>query len=311
MATNSSSRGSTELLLPKKWNSDRETSPERTVVWTEPKSSSSKTEKRVPVIYYLSRNGQFEHPHFIQVPLSSPEGLYLKDVINRLNVLRGEGMASMFSWSSKRSYKNGYVWHDLSEDDLIYPVNGRDYVLKGSELLPRSVSFRMCETASKTEDSGEIHKLPASIAERRTRNQSWDSFDNNNPQNDYRAMYKSESSREFSAKFPAEVGTQKAESRPGGRGGRTMREAAHGSKSVELSREELPSPPSISSWEYTDGVSRSGNVHRRTLTRDHTAENDLSSGRVKASRVVMHLITCGSSTTVDSALTKSKSRNKF
>nr|GMC92785.1 protein UPSTREAM OF FLC-like [Ipomoea batatas] len=263
MAANSSSRGSTELLLPKKWNSDRETSPERTVVWTEPKSSSSKTEKRVPVIYYLSRNGQFEHPHFIQVPLSSPEGLYLKDVINRLNVLRGEGMASMFSWSSKRSYKNGYVWHDLSEDDLIYPVNGRDYVLKGSELLPRSVSFRMCETASKTEDSGEIHKLPASIAERRTRNQSWDSFDNNNPQNDYRAI------------------------------------------------EELPSPPSISSWEYTDGVSRSGNVHRRTLTRDHTAENDLSSGRVKASRVVMHLITCGSSTSVDSALTKSKSRNKF
>lgn len=33
---------------------------------------------KVPVVYYLCRNRQLEHPHFIEVPLSSPDGLYLK-----------------------------------------------------------------------------------------------------------------------------------------------------------------------------------------------------------------------------------------
>lgn len=34
-----------------------------------------------------------------------------------------------------RSYKNGYVWNDLSENDIIYPAEGAEYVLKGSELV--------------------------------------------------------------------------------------------------------------------------------------------------------------------------------
>lgn len=80
------------------------------------------------MVYYLCRNMHLEHPHFIEVP-SSPEGLYLRgqiadgsgasvlqgddgssdfalvpcvDVINRLNALRGKGMAAMYSWSCKR-----------------------------------------------------------------------------------------------------------------------------------------------------------------------------------------------------------------
>lgn len=56
----------------------------------------------VPVVYYLSRNGQLEHPHFMEVSLSSPHGLFLSDVIHRLNLLRGKSMASRYSWSSKR-----------------------------------------------------------------------------------------------------------------------------------------------------------------------------------------------------------------
>nr|DAD36327.1 TPA_asm: hypothetical protein HUJ06_006968 [Nelumbo nucifera] len=52
------------------------------------------------------------------------------DVIDRLNVLRGRGMPSIYSWSCKRSYKNGFVWHDLSEDNLILPAHGNEYVLK-------------------------------------------------------------------------------------------------------------------------------------------------------------------------------------
>nr|XP_016475357.1 PREDICTED: protein UPSTREAM OF FLC-like isoform X1 [Nicotiana tabacum]XP_016475358.1 PREDICTED: protein UPSTREAM OF FLC-like isoform X1 [Nicotiana tabacum]XP_016475360.1 PREDICTED: protein UPSTREAM OF FLC-like isoform X1 [Nicotiana tabacum] len=121
----------------------RQLSPERAKVWTEksPKYQQQKprlSNGKVPVVYYLCRNRQLEHPHFIEVPLSSPEGLYLRDVIGRLNVLRGRGMASLYSWSCKRSYKNGFVWHDLCEDDLILPAHGNEYVLKGSELFDES-----------------------------------------------------------------------------------------------------------------------------------------------------------------------------
>ncbi|XP_047059753.1 protein SOSEKI 4-like [Lolium rigidum] len=90
---------------------------------------------RVAVVYYLARNGHLEHPHFMEVPLASPEGLYLRDVIDRLDALRGKGMARMYSWASKRTYRNGFVWHDLTDDDYVHPVAGREYVLKGTELL--------------------------------------------------------------------------------------------------------------------------------------------------------------------------------
>ena len=53
-------------------------SPERTVVWTEPKPAPKATRK-VAVVYYLCRNRHLEHPHFIEVPLASPEeGLHLR-----------------------------------------------------------------------------------------------------------------------------------------------------------------------------------------------------------------------------------------
>lgn len=123
-------------------------SPDRAKVWKErsPRYQQRQPEPevepevqpnsgKVPVVYYLCRNRQLEHPHFIEVPLSSSEGLFLRDVIEKLNGLRGRGMASMYSWSCKRSYKNGFVWHDLCEDDLILPANGNEYVLKGSEIV--------------------------------------------------------------------------------------------------------------------------------------------------------------------------------
>ncbi|KAL0913581.1 hypothetical protein M5K25_017052 [Dendrobium thyrsiflorum] len=116
-------------------------SPERCVVWTEPSGKHRMLRQqgmKVPVVYYLCKNSLLEHPHFIEVPFSSPEGLFLKDVINRLVVLRGNHMPAMYSWSCKRSYRNGFVWQDLSEDDLIIPAQGKDYILKGSLLLDQA-----------------------------------------------------------------------------------------------------------------------------------------------------------------------------
>ncbi|CAL1374454.1 unnamed protein product [Linum trigynum] len=94
------------------------------------------TKRKAAVVYHISRNGHFEHPHFLEVPLSSSKGLYLKDVINALNAIRGPGMANMYSWSSKRSHGKGYVWKDLTDDDLIQPCNddgdNDQYILQGS-----------------------------------------------------------------------------------------------------------------------------------------------------------------------------------
>lgn len=33
---------------------------------------------RAAVVYYLARNGHLEHPHFMEVALSCPDGLYLR-----------------------------------------------------------------------------------------------------------------------------------------------------------------------------------------------------------------------------------------
>lgn len=141
----------------------RQVSPERAKVWTE-KSPKYQQNRKVPVVYYLCRNRQLEHPHFMEVPLSSPDGLYLRDVIERLNVLRGRGMASMYAWSSKRSYKNGFVWHDLCEDDLIHPAHGSEYVLKGSELVEESNSDRFSPVVSVKTQS--LKQLPEPTSSR-------------------------------------------------------------------------------------------------------------------------------------------------
>ncbi|VAH79535.1 unnamed protein product [Triticum turgidum subsp. durum] len=88
---------------------------------------------RAAVVYHLCRSHHLEHPHFMEVTLASPQGLYLRDVIGRLDALRGKGMVAKYSWSCKRSYKTGFVWHDLSVDDLLLLTQGTEYVLKGSE----------------------------------------------------------------------------------------------------------------------------------------------------------------------------------
>ncbi|KAL8151884.1 hypothetical protein V2J09_021692 [Rumex salicifolius] len=90
--------------------------------------------KKVQVVYYLTRNGQLEHPHFMEVSHLANQQLRLKDFIDRLILLRGRGMPS-------RSYKNGYVWNDLTENDIIHTSEGAEYILKGSEILHSSSEF--------------------------------------------------------------------------------------------------------------------------------------------------------------------------
>ncbi|KAK6238027.1 hypothetical protein QUC31_003496 [Theobroma cacao] len=111
----------------------RETSPDRAKVCMQPKVV--KSIRKVQVVYYLTRNGQFEHPHYMEVTHLVNQPLRLRDVMERFTALRGKGMSSLYSWSCKRSYKNGYVWNDLADNDIIHPSDGAEYVLKGSELV--------------------------------------------------------------------------------------------------------------------------------------------------------------------------------
>ncbi|KAK2643161.1 hypothetical protein Ddye_024924 [Dipteronia dyeriana] len=339
------SRGrATDLQVSRKWKGrdhhnhhhhqhQQTRSPERTKVWTEPppnknkfNNSSSSTittdnggERKVPVIYYLSRNGQLEHPHFMDVPLSSPEGLYLSDVINRLNLLRGHGMASQYSWSSKRSYKNGFVWHDLSENDFVYPAQGQEYVLKGSELLiePSSsssliskplesaaaVAFSSSFRATKSGDGSS--DFPVIV---RRRNQSWSSID----LNEYK-VYKTEPASESTRRLAADASTQTDDKRRRRRPikveededdeknqSQSQSQDSCENQTTELSREEISPPPSDSSPETLESLMKSdgrlilcpgNNSNDDNLNR--TVDN-YPSGRMKASTVLMQLISCGS-----------------
>ncbi|XP_044473419.1 protein SOSEKI 5-like isoform X1 [Mangifera indica] len=301
-----SSRGSktTEFHVSRKWKGrDQQTSPERTKVWIEPnknKSAGSSSERKVAVIYYLSRNGQLEQPHFMDVPLSSPEGLYLRDVINRLNVLRGKGMASLYSWSSKRSYKNGFVWHDLSEDDFIYPAHGQEYILKGSELLDRSsINSNPAETASSS--SFRAPKLAEESSDfpaiTRRRNQSWSSID----LNEYK-VYKTEPNSESFRRLAADASTQTDDKRRRRRPVKVEVEdksqESYENQSTELGRGEISPPPSDSSPETLESLMKADG--RLILCSTNGNDDNLNrtgesypSGRMKASTVLMQLISCG------------------
>ncbi|XVE79641.1 hypothetical protein DITRI_Ditri14bG0074300 [Diplodiscus trichospermus] len=301
-----SSRGrTTEFGVVSRKCKEREISPERNKVWIEPKPHTNKSfnaERKVAVVYYLSRNGQLEHPHFMEVPLSSNDGLYLQDVINRLNLLRGKGMASLYSWSSKRSYKNGFVWHDLAEIDFIYPSHGQEYVLKGSEILDHSInpqsleitssSFRLTKPQESQKSENE-HDFPSI---RRRRNQSWSSID----LHEYK-VYKTESSSESTRRLAADASTQTDDKRR--RRKPVVKEAEieelDQNQTTELSREEISPPPSESSPETLESLMKADG--RLTLCNGDGSENNMNrtadshpSGRMKASSVLMQLISCGS-----------------
>ncbi|XP_010920698.1 protein SOSEKI 5 [Elaeis guineensis] len=287
------SRGRAELV--RQWK-DRETSPEATKVRTEPKPGI--TERKVPVVYYLSRNGQLEHPHFMEVSLSSSDGLYLRDVINRLDVLRGKGMASMYSWSSKRSYKNGFVWHDICEDDFIYPAHGHEYILKGSELLHPANSSPMSQdtvaSSSGSEKPLEIAKsvhYDSDYSLVRRNKKPWSSLD----LNEYK-VYKSELTSETALKA-ADAATQTDEKKQRRHAvvGRDDNRADEENPTTELGRDEISPPPSSSSPETLESLMKAdGRLVPDASGYQERTVDSYPSGRFRASAVLMHLISCGS-----------------
>ncbi|KAG9158650.1 hypothetical protein Leryth_021999 [Lithospermum erythrorhizon] len=305
MSTSSNilSRTTSDLHLPINRRKHRDISPDRTVVWTEPQHNHRhKPCKKVPVVYYLSRNGHIQHPHFIEVPLSTPDGLHLQDVINRLNSLRGKGMASMYSWSSKRSYKSGYVWHDLAENDYIHPATGNEYVLKGSELLQDTVHSNSHDEIvdssiskkSQPEHGGgeEEEVVPALV--RRRRHQSWSSFD----LHEYK-VYQTEPTGESSLhRAASNASTQTDDKRRRRRANNVIIEDQNeGETTTELKKHEISPPPSDSSPETLETLMKADIRHHSKqhppVNVDSTPPIGQPTGKSKATSVLMQLLSCG------------------
>ncbi|KAH9610963.1 hypothetical protein KSS87_006054 [Heliosperma pusillum] len=256
----------------------------------------------VPVVYYLTSNGQLQHPHFVEVPLSSPHGLFLRDVVYRLHLLRGQSMASHYSWSSKRCYKNGYVWHDLEENDLIHPVHGGEYILKGSEIIePTSFSS---PSMSKTPETSSFSSVNSSIitqssTRNRRRNQSWGAID----LNEYKVYKTANSTHEFAA---ADASTQTDDKRRRTKAVINKTPEIQEEESTELSRGDISPPQSNSSPETLESLiktsSTSSSSSSLVAKGGAGTVGNCSSGRMKASSVLMSLISCGSISVKDHGL---------
>lgn len=113
---------------------------------SKPPQAAKPLRRKVHVVYYLSRHGQMDHPHLLEGYLTAAqEGLRLRDFKRWLAVLRGKGMPNSFAWSYKRNYKNGFIWHDLGDNDLIQPLCKNEYVLMGSEIRDIGIAGGNCK----------------------------------------------------------------------------------------------------------------------------------------------------------------------
>ena len=185
----------------------------------------------------------------------------------------------------------------MSENDFIYPTQGQDYILKGSEIVDHATV-----RASETQKSEEEADFPAVVTRRR--NQSWSSID----LNEYR-VYKSESFGDSAGKIAADASTQtnddkrrrrRAAREEGGEknGIDETERVAHATcqnQSTELSREEISPPPSDSSPETLETLMKAdGRLGLRSAKENNnlTAEGG-HSGRMRASSVLLQLLSCG------------------
>ncbi|KAL8115701.1 hypothetical protein AgCh_022267 [Apium graveolens] len=188
-----------------------------------------------------------------------------------------------------RSYKNRYVWNDLGENDFIYPTHGNEYVLKGSHLLEPSKSDNSLNSTtkkpppeySKSENSNDLPAIS------RRRNQSSSSID----LQEYKVIYTTESSGELSSRA-ADASTQTDDKNRRHRKTNEIEDQT----TIELTRDEISPPPSESSPETLETPEKS--IGKMTScpgeTRDDLTVNNQSSGRMKASMVLIQLVTCGS-----------------
>ena len=84
-------------------------------------------------------------------------------------VHRAVALACVHCCRQCRSYRNGFVWHDLADDDYIHPVVGREYVLKGTERLhpPARSAPPLLDAAAASSSSSGSQETPTSTSSAR------------------------------------------------------------------------------------------------------------------------------------------------
>ncbi|KAG8078136.1 hypothetical protein GUJ93_ZPchr0007g3008 [Zizania palustris] len=100
--------------------------------------------RRIDLVYFLSRGDRTGHSH-LDLPRQSPPPCRR---------------------AVPRKYKDGYIWHDLMDDDLITPISDDEYVLKGCDV--RRVPPPCAEAPRETSPSciGDQKKLISSREEK-------------------------------------------------------------------------------------------------------------------------------------------------
>ncbi|KAK4721870.1 hypothetical protein R3W88_012103 [Solanum pinnatisectum] len=238
--------------------------------------------KKVQVVYYLSRNGQLEHPHYIEVTHLAHQHLRLKDVIDRLTVLRGRGMPSLYSWSCKRSYKNGYVWNDLAENDFICPSEGAEYVLKGSEIIEGSTEkFQQIHIAQLMRNSQQIQESKRKSQVSKRHSDEPEIVENNH-------NYLDENDEElFEEKFSTTPNFTCS------RGEICSDELTRKNNSTELTHTNSLSPPSTTSSSLSDKPSNTEITN--TSKRFEDGDPVVTESLLSRNSVLFQLISCGGS----------------
>lgn len=177
------------------------------------------------------------------------------------------------------------MWQDLSENDFIYPSSGHEYVLKGTQMIEASLSFRSCETISTSSSKSSTEANNSSTgsdspATMKGRSKSLNSCD-------YK-LYKAKTCEEFAGKV-TNASTQTEEKRRE-RIKREKVEVCEGNDARELGENEGSLAFSSSSFRALEGSLESfGSAD----VRSQRVENERPNGRIKASEVLMQFIRCG------------------
>ena len=178
-------------------------------------------------------------------------------------------------WLQCRSYRNGFVWHDLTDDDYVHPVAGREYVLKGTELLlnlkPPTMQLPLLDAAaaasSCSSGSQETTATSSSSA-------GWEQHHGHRKGAGEYRVYKQAEDR------AADAATQTDDYSYRGRHGRRAQ-----AEELSLSREETSPPTASTSPETLEAL----------IKADGRVVAAVAPTRARgASSVLMQLISCGS-----------------
>lgn len=180
------------------------------------------------------------------------------------------------------------MWQDLSENDFIYPSSGHEYVLKGTQMIEASLSFRSCETISTSSSKSSTEASNSSTgadspATIKGRSQSLNS-------SDYK-FYSAKTCEEFAGKATNASTQTEEKHRERIKREEQVEECEGNGDAKELGENEEGSLPfSRSSFGTLEG---SLEGFESADIRSQRVENERPSGRIKASEVLMQFIRCG------------------